>query len=160
MYGHWTNWENWSDCAVFPIDRSRKFSNRTRTCECNNCNNYCIGKNLERKICSCADGYRMGENEWLPCERCFQFLPLADNQGYKLSISLILFPATSLFLFSSILWYSRRFFLVKRSIWNKWWSQRSSSVRWNEKLEWDFKNRWKIKKAAGWQSGKWLLSLL
>ena len=39
----------------------------------------------------------MGENEWLPCERCFQFLPLVDNQGYKLSIRLILFPATSLF---------------------------------------------------------------
>ena len=67
VYGHWTKWEEWSTCKVFPIDRTRKFSTRTRTCECNNCNNYCVGKDLERKICSCADGYIMGENEWLPC---------------------------------------------------------------------------------------------
>ena len=67
VYGHWTSWEDWSTCKVFPIDRSRKFSTRTRKCECNNCNNYCVGKDIERKICSCADGYLMGENEWLPC---------------------------------------------------------------------------------------------
>ena len=83
VIGHWTGWTNWSNCTVFPIDRSRKFSNRTRTCVCNNCNNYCIGKDFERKICSCADGYRMGENEWLPCIKasCLQLQPVVGQQG-------------------------------------------------------------------------------
>ena len=83
VYGRWTEWENWETCKIFPIDRSRKFSTRTRTCVCDNCNNYCVGKDTERKICSCAPGYRMSENEWLPCIQnpCSELQPVADGQG-------------------------------------------------------------------------------
>ena len=70
--GHWEDWESWDDCKVFPIDRTRKFSHRTRVCHCDvsrNCKNNCVGKAKERKICSCADGYiPEGDNELMPCK--------------------------------------------------------------------------------------------
>ena len=85
--GQWTDWTDWSPCNVVPLDRTRKFSNRTRTCVCNNCNNYCIGKDIERKICSCAVGYIWGENKLLPCKPCLQVRPAVGNQGMKINLS-------------------------------------------------------------------------
>lgn len=81
--GHWKSWEAWSDCKVFPIDRSRKFSIRSRVCECDNCNRYCIGKHKERKICSCAYGYSIGENALLPCNPCTHVQSVGTNKGLK-----------------------------------------------------------------------------